>query len=82
MKEPWNADISVLKDHHVTALIIDFKERTFEVYVDNELYGRTGGKYEPIATAQPFTNVSPFGQIARGLRRMVTNDLSRWGMDE
>ena len=80
-EEPYSGDPSLLKENHITALIIDFKKRTVETYVDNPFKHRTGGKYEPVEKPHKFSNSSPFGQIARGLRRMVSNEINnehRW----
>ncbi len=75
-KEPWNGDLSLLREDHITAMIIDFEERTVEVYADNQFRDQTGGHYELVEKPLPFANVSPFGQIARGLRRMMSNHLN------
>jgi len=75
----WNGDLSFLDEKHITAIIIDFKEKTVETFVDNEFKHQTGGKYVPVDKPHPFTNASPFGQIARGLRRMISNEYNRVG---
>lgn len=77
-REPWNGDLSLLKDEDVAVLIVDFRKRTVEVYVDKQHGYPTGGEYELVDnTTRNFTNVSPFGLIARGLRRMCSNEINR-----
>lgn len=75
--ERWSGDPSLLKEDHITALIIDFKKGTVETFVEKTHNFPTGGEYEPVGEPHPFTKVSPFGQISRGLRRMISNEYNR-----
>lgn len=70
----WNGDTSLLKDKHICKMDIDFENKTIKIYARYGTYDRDYSIFE--FGVKPFTLASPFGMVAQGLRRLVSNSIA------